>query len=189
MQQAYGCKVFNQYGCREVPNIAWECRHGNMHVFADLVYLESIREGADEQLLVTSLSNRLMPFIRYRLGDSGRLLDGECACGSAFPLMEMGMCRQNDLIRTRACNSIHPGFFNRLLDGQASIRQFQWIQRELDRIELNLVASERLSPETQAALADKIRQAMGADVMLEVNYLDAIPRTVSGKQRFVIGMG
>jgi phenylacetate-CoA ligase len=41
MQQAFGCKVFNQYGCREVPNIAWECRHGNMHVFADLVVLES----------------------------------------------------------------------------------------------------------------------------------------------------
>jgi phenylacetate-CoA ligase len=189
MQQAYGCKVFNQYGCREVPNIAWECRHGNMHVFADLVYLESIREGADEQLLVTSLSNRLMPFIRYRLGDSGRLLDGECACGSAFPLMEMGMCRQNDLIRTRAGNSIHPGFFNRLLDGQASIRQFQWIQRELDRIELNLVASEPLSPASHAALSEKIRLKMADEVTLEVNYVEDIPRTVSGKQRFVIGMG
>jgi phenylacetate-CoA ligase len=163
--------------------------HGNMHVFADLVYLESIREGADEQLLVTSLTNRLMPFIRYQLGDSGRLLDGECACGSAFPLMEMGMCRQNDLIRTRAGNSIHPGFFNRLLDGQASIRQFQWIQRALDRIELNLVASEPLSPASHAALSEKIRLKMADEVTLEVNYVEDIPRTVSGKQRFVIGMG
>jgi phenylacetate-CoA ligase len=189
MQQAFGCKVFNQYGCREVPNIAWECRHGNMHVFADLVVLESERIDGDDQLIVTSLTNRLMPFIRYKLGDSGRLLDGECACGSPFPLMEMGMCRQNDWIRGQAGQRIHPGVFNRMLDGQTQIRQYQWVQHALDRIELNLVASERLSPETQAALADKIRQAMGADVMLEVNYLDAIPRTVSGKQRFVIGMG
>jgi phenylacetate-CoA ligase len=172
-----------------VPNIAWECRHGNMHVFADLVVLESERIDGDDQLIVTSLTNRLMPFIRYKLGDSGRLLDGECACGSPFPLMEMGMCRQNDWIRGQAGQRIHPGVFNRMLDGQTQIRQYQWVQHALDRIELNLVASERLSPETQAALADKIRQAMGADVMLEVNYLDAIPRTVSGKQRFVIGMG
>ena len=189
MQQAFGCKVFNQYGCREVPNIAWECRHGNMHVFADLVVLESERIDGDDQLIVTSLTNRLMPFIRYKLGDSGRLLDGECACGSPFPLMEMGMCRQNDWIRGQAGQRIHPGVFNRMLDGQTQIRQYQWVQHALDRIELNLVVSERLSSETQAALADKIRQAMGADVMLEVNYLDAIPRTVSGKQRFVIGMG
>ena len=42
MQQAFGCKVFNQYGSREIPNIACECRHGNMHVFTDMVYLESV---------------------------------------------------------------------------------------------------------------------------------------------------
>jgi phenylacetate-CoA ligase len=188
MQQAFGCKVFNQYGCREVPNIAWECRHGNLHVFSDLVYLESVPTEGEDALIVTSLTNRLMPFIRYNLGDSGRLLDGECACGSPFPLMEMGMCRQNDLIRTRAGKNIHPGFFTHLLDGQKSVRQFQWVQRDLDRLTLNLVASEPLSSATLAALTAKIRLKMEAEVTLEVNMLDEIPRTVSGKHRFVIGM-
>jgi phenylacetate-CoA ligase len=189
MQQAFGCKVFNQYGCREVPNIAWECRHGNMHVFADLVYLESQQIDNEDQLIVTSLTNRLMPFIRYNLGDSGRLLDGECACVSPFPLMEMGLCRQNDLIRTRAGKNIHPGFFNHLLDGQKSVRQFQWVQRDLDHIVLNLVASEKLSAETLAALTASLRLKMEDAVTLEVNLLDEIPRTLSGKHRFVIGMG
>ncbi|OYY94342.1 MAG: hypothetical protein B7Y41_08465 [Hydrogenophilales bacterium 28-61-23] len=189
MQRAFGCKVFNQYGCREVPNIAWECRHGGMHVFADQVYLESVPIEGEDALIVTSLTNRLMPFIRYNLGDSGRLLDGECACGSPFPLMEMGLCRHNDLIRTRAGKSIHPGFFNHLLDGQVQVRQFQWVQRDMDRIALNLVAAEPLSAATQAALAEKISRKMEDAVTLEVNYLDEIPRTVSGKHRFVIGLG
>jgi phenylacetate-CoA ligase len=188
MQQAFGCKVFNQYGCREVPNIAWECRHGNMHVFADLVRLESQQIEGEDQLIVTSLTNRLMPFIRYQLGDSGRLLDGACACGSPFPMMEMGLCRHNDLIRTRAGKSIHPGFFNHLLDGQTQVRQFQWVQRALDRIELNLVASEKLSAATQVALTEKICLKMQDTVTLEVNHVAEIPRTVSGKHRFVIGM-
>ena len=188
MQQAFGCKVFNQYGCREVPNIAWECRHGNMHVFADLVYLESLPADGEDALIVTSLTNRLMPFIRYNLGDSGRLLEGECACGSPFPLMEMGMCRQNDLIRTRAGKSIHPGFFNRLLDGQKAVRQFQWVQRDFDRMSLNLVVDEPLSAETLAGLRGKICLKLEDAVALEVNTLDEIPRTVSGKHRFVIGM-
>ena len=188
MQQAFGCKVFNQYGCREVPNIAWECRHGNMHVFADLVRLESLNGADEDQLIVTSLTNRLMPFIRYNLGDSGRLLDGECACGSPFPLMEMGLCRQNDWISGHAGKRIHPGVFIHLLDGQTQIRQFQWLQRAPDRLTLYLIATQKLTPAAQAALADRVRQIMGGETMLAVDYVAEIPRTAAGKHRFVIGL-
>ncbi len=185
MQQAFGCKVYNQYGCREVPNIAWECRLGNLHVFTDLVHLESVGCEDEERLLVTSLSNRLMPFIRYDLGDSGRLLEGECDCGSPFPRMEMGLCRQNDLIRTRAGKRLHPGYFNRLLDGLTQIRQYQWVQLDLDRLALNLVASS-----LSAATLDTLRERLAREtaLRLEVHYLHEIPRTAAGKHRFVIGL-
>jgi len=188
MQQAFACKVFNQYGCREVPNIAWECRHGHMHVFADLVQLESVELEGEDRFLVTSLSNRLMPFIRYDIGDSGRLLEGDCPCGSPFPLMEMGLCRQNDLIRTRAGKSFHPAYFNRLLYGMTQIRQYQWVQHDLDRLVLNIVSSAPLSGEALATLHDRLRREVDGAMRLEVNTVAEIPRTISGKHRFVIGM-
>jgi len=59
------------------------------------------------------------------------------------------------------------------------------VQRDLDRIALNLVTPHPLSAETLAA---SIRSDVAAQMVLEVNYLDEIPRTVSGKHRFVIGM-
>lgn len=194
MQQAFGCKVFNQYGSREIPNIACECRLGKLHVFTDMVMLESVPQQSESgesgnRLLVTSLTNRLMPMIRYDIGDAGRLLDGECACGLPFPLMEMDLCRQNDLIRTRSGKTIHPSWFNRQLYGLTQIRQYQWVQYNLDRIGLNLVSDQALGADTLAALAASIRREVDADMLLEVSYLDAIPRTVSGKHRFVIGMG
>ncbi len=192
MQQAFACKVFNQYGCREVPNIAWECRHGHMHVFADLVHLESVEiesEGEGEaRFLVTSLTNRLMPFIRYDVGDSGRLLEGDCPCGSPFPLMEMGMCRKNDLIRSRAGATFHPAYFNRLLYGMSQIRQYQWVQDDLDRLTLNLVTAAPLSDEALATLRDRLAREVDPAMRLEVNYLDDLPRTAAGKHRFVIGL-
>jgi len=193
MQQAFGCKVFNQYGSREIPNIACECRLGNMHVFTDMVTLESVPQknetGCNEnRLLVTSLTNRLMPMIRYDIGDSGRLLDGTCACGLPFPLMEMDLCRQNDLIHTRSGKTIHPSWFNRQLYGQTQIKQYQWVQRDLERLTLNLVASHALDPETLKSLIAHLHRDVDAHMVLEVNYLDDIPRTVSGKHRFVIGM-
>lgn len=189
MQQAFGCKVYNQYGSREVPNIAWECRHGRMHVCADLVWLESSAIDGEERLLVTSLTNRQMPFIRYDIGDSGRLLDDECPCGSPFPLMEMGLCRRNDLIRTRDGKRIHPAYFNRLLYGRTEIRQYQWLQRDLDRLELDIVAADALPPATVAELARRIREDIDPAMTLHVNTVADIPRTLSGKHRYVIGIG
>ena len=188
MEQAFGCKVFNQYGSREIPNIACECRHGNMHVFTDMVMLESVAMQNENRLLVTSLTNRLMPMIRYDIGDAGRLLDGECECGLPFPLMEMALCRQNDLIRTRSGKTVHPSYFNRLLYGKTQIRQYQWVQHSLSRISLNLVAPQPLDADTLASLAISIHQDIDAHITLEVHYFDHIPCTVSGKHRFVIGL-
>ncbi|MEW6165064.1 MAG: hypothetical protein AB1642_08395 [Pseudomonadota bacterium] len=178
MEAAFGCKVFNQYGSREIPNIACECRHGRMHVFTDMVWLESV----GGRLLVTSLTNRLMPMIRYENGDAGALLDGGCDCGSPFPLMAMGMCRQNDLILAPDGRRIHPSFFNRLLYGQTQVEQYQFEQSEPDGIVLRLVATAPLANEE--ALRAALRAELG--MALDVRYVPEIERTISGKHRFVV---
>ena len=187
IEEAFQCKVFNQYGSREIPNIACECRHGNQHVFTDMVHLESLKLDGEERFIVTSLTNRAMPFIRYEIGDSGRLKEGECACGSPFPMMEMGLCRSNDIIRTRRGKRIYPSYFIHLLDGLDAIRQYQFIHDEADRLTLNLVAATPLSTDIAQALSERIRREVDADMLLEIHYLDEIQRSVSGKHRFVIG--
>ena len=186
MERAFGCKVFNQYGSREVPNIACECRRGNMHVFTDMVYLESVPEDGEDRLLITSLTNRLMPFIRYDIGDSGRLADGSCDCGWPFPLMEMGMCRHNDLIRTRTGRVIHPSYFNRLLYGLTQIEQYQFVQEAPDRIVLNVVAPMPLAAAIEQRLRDHIRRDVDPLMDFRLNRVAAIARTASGKHRFVV---
>lgn len=179
IERAFGCKVFNQYGSREIPNIACECRHGNMHVWTDMVWLES-RAG---ELLVTSLTNRLMPMIRYANGDCGELVEEECPCGLPFPLMAMGMCRSNDFIVTPDGRRLHPSFFNRLLYGRTEVEQYQFVQEDPQRVVLRLV--------TDAPLAEAVTAAMWVAIAaeglsLEIDYVPNIERTTSGKHRFVI---
>ena len=186
MEQAFRCKVFNQYGSREIPNIACECRHGNQHIFTDMVYLESQHINQEDRLIITSLTNKIMPFIRYDIGDSGKLKGGDCACGSPFPMMEMGLCRSNDLIKTRNGKSIHPSYFNRLLYGQTYIRQYQYVQSELDKITLNIVSPIKLQIETINSLKERVRRDIDENMVLEINYVDEIRRSISGKHRFVI---
>lgn len=186
MEQAFHCKVFNQYGSREIPNIACECTHGNMHIFTDMVYLESQIIEDEDRLLITSLTNRVMPMIRYDIGDSGKLKTGECTCGSPFPLLEIGLCRSNDLIKSSSGKSIHPSYFNRLLYGMTEIRQYQYIQSTAGKITLNIVSPAMLSPETSSSLQQSIRRDIDENMLLEINYVDEIRRSVSGKHRFVI---
>ncbi|HEX6625689.1 MAG TPA: hypothetical protein VF064_18375, partial [Pyrinomonadaceae bacterium] len=69
--RVFGCRVYDCYGSSEVQNIAAECPHGQMHVQADYVVLEAEAGAADgpAPLVVTSLWNYAMPFIRYRNED------------------------------------------------------------------------------------------------------------------------
>lgn len=186
MESTFGCKVFNQYGSREIPNIACECRHGSLHIFTDMVYLESVQEDGEDKLIVTSLSNRLMPFIRYDIGDTGRLRPGECPCGSPFPLLEMGLCRSNDLIRTCQGKLVYPAYFIHLLDGLDGVQQYQFVQTACDRMTLRLVAAQSLAPAVADRLQASIRQDVAPDMALEIRYVETLARTRAGKHRFVI---
>ncbi len=179
IEAAFRCKVFNQYGSREIPNIACECRHGHLHVWTDMVWLES-RDG---ELLVTSLTNRLMPMIRYAIGDCGELLDGACSCGLPFPLMTMNLCRHNDLIHTPDGRRLHPSFFNRLMYGLTQVRQYQFVQETPGQVTLRLVATEPLDAPTLARLSGELA---AAGLTLSIEHVPEIPRTISGKHRFVI---
>ncbi len=186
MEQAFGCKVFNQYGSREVPNMACECRHGNIHVLTDMVRMESVPVAGEDRLLVTSLTNRVMPFIRYEIGDSGRLKEGVCSCGSPFPMMEMGLCRSNDIVRTSDGRHLYPSYFIHLLDGLETVTRYQFVQTTPERLALNVCAHPRLSADLCSELCAKVRRDTDDSLSLEINHVDSIARTVSGKHRFVI---
>jgi len=188
IESAFSCTVFNQYGSREVPNIGLQCAHGNFHVFSDLVKLEALPVDGEHRLLVTSLTNRVMPMIRYELGDLGRLQDGECSCGSPFPLMALDVCRKNDLVVTPGGRKIYPSYFVHLLDGHEGIRQFQFVQTGPGSIVLKLCAGRENAGEVEQLLQSRIRTDLGADMTFRVERVDSIPRSRAGKHRFVIGM-
>jgi phenylacetate-CoA ligase len=188
IESAFSCTLFNQYGSREVPNIGLQCRHGNFHIFSDLVKLESIPVAGEQRLLVTSLTNHVMPMIRYELGDLGRLQAGQCSCGSPFPMMALDVCRKNDLVVLPAGRKIYPSYFVHLLDGQSGIEQFQFVQTGTDSMVLRLCARQDVADVVEQALRLRLQTDLGNDVTFQVERVAAIPRSRSGKHRFVIGI-
>ncbi len=63
----------------------------------------------------------------------------------------------------------------------APIRQYQFRQKGLDRIELRLAVARPLTPGDEDRIADWIRTKFTYPFQVSFSYFDEIPRTAAGK--------
>jgi phenylacetate-CoA ligase len=189
----FGCRVYDCYGSSEVRNIAAECSMGRMHVNADCVVLEVDRTGLAAKepapFIVTSLRNRMMPFIRYRSEDCGQLVDGACDCGSNFPLMDLNIARISDSVVLPGGRVVHGEFFTHLMYGSEGISSFQFHQTALDSIVLWIVPGAGDSNARNRSVQEAVEKVKKLDptseMKVEVRTTEAIPLSRAGKHRFI----
>ena len=93
IESAFGGVVYDAYGLSEAV-IGVECEvHDGYHYWEDYVILEvidpntneEIEEGEIGEIVVTCLKRNLMPIIRYKTGDLGRITKQRCICGLNTP--------------------------------------------------------------------------------------------------------
>lgn len=97
IEQLFNAPIRNQYGCREVWNIAYECKCGNMHMnnsnlMVDIVDKEGKtvnEENCTGEVVVTSLYNKMTPFVKYYLGDYASISTKKCECGNTEPILTL----------------------------------------------------------------------------------------------------
>ena len=93
LESERGIEVFSYYGAAETSSLGIECTaHMGIHLFDDrnlFELLPSEREGSDGQLVVSSLTQKTVPLVRYALGDEIVLLPGECPCRLSYPRVDV----------------------------------------------------------------------------------------------------
>lgn len=91
LERAWQCRIFDHFGMTETGlGGAVECEaHQGMHIRENDLYFEvvdaegrRVTDGDTGELVVTTLTRRGMPFIRYRTGDDAVLTGDRCPCGS-----------------------------------------------------------------------------------------------------------
>lgn len=188
-ETVFGTKVYNRYGGREVGLIAMECTEGRMHINCHDLYLEI--DSLDPytqpgEILITQLNNYAMPFIRYRIGDIGRLSDEVCPCGNQLPILAELLGRSTATFRTRAGTLIHGGYFTQQFYDLKGVVQFQIIQETFKHCVLKVVVSEQWTEATRRYLVQRIKGALGAEVVVTVEFVEEIPLSASGKREYTI---
>lgn len=190
LEDLFGCRVCNRYGCREFGKIAAQCpESGVLHVVDSRFFVESISfDGGEPELVITDLDNAIQPFIRYRIHDSARILEGACSCGRPFTRLETVAGRSLDVIATPAGKAFGGTFFTLLLrPADQAIEQFQVVQEASDKIRVLVVPGPAWSPSRQAEIRAKL-EAQLEGVSCLVQTVAEIPALASGKRRFVVGL-
>lgn len=96
LKELFNCPILNNYCSTEGGEIAMSCSEGHLHLNSDWIILEAVndeeqpvKEGtASEKILVTDLTNYILPIIRYEVDDRVTMYR-ECACGSKLPYLEI----------------------------------------------------------------------------------------------------
>jgi phenylacetate-CoA ligase len=192
ISQAFGCPVRETYGMAEMVAAGSECQAGRLHQWPELGVTEIMMDAADApvapgqsgRLIGTSLLNSEMPLIRYEIGDraSANIAEEPCACGRTLPALQRIEGRLNDLIVTPDGRSVY--WLNPVFYG-VPVRESQIIQETIDQLRVLVVPAPGFRAETARNIVDRLQARVG-QVQVQVESVEAIPRTASGKFRAVI---
>ncbi len=88
LEKIFSTRVLNTYTATELAGsfVGVECGNGCWHVREDHSIMEILSDepavfsDGVGQILVTTISNLVMPLVRYDIGDVGRLTDRDCPC-------------------------------------------------------------------------------------------------------------
>ncbi len=201
-----GIHAIDIYGLSEVigPGVACECveTKDGPHIWEDHFYPEIIDpltgavlpDGADGELVFTTLTKEAQPVIRYRTRDLTRLLPGTARI---MRRMSKITGRSDDMLIIRGVNVFPTQIEEILLRNPNLCAQYQiQVTRDGHLDELDVFVE--LKPELSAVVEVAQREAIGRDVAHHIKSLigvtakihvvetDKIERTVVGKAKRVI---
>lgn len=193
MEEAYRCKIFEEYSTVENVLFASECEHGRLHVSPDVGIVEILRpDGSscdpDEvgEVVATSFTRTYQPLIRFRLGDLAAWDPESCPCGRSMPVIKEVVGRLEDVVvgpDGRQLVRFHGIFTN-----QPHVVEGQIVQEAMNRIRVRIVPTVGYTEADSLDVADRIKQRMGNEVNVVVELVDSIERTHSGKFKAIISL-
>jgi phenylacetate-CoA ligase len=146
-----------------------ECEAQNgLHMFSD-VFLpevidpdtdEAVAEGADGELVITTLTKEALPLIRYRTGDIVSITHEPCAtCGRTSPRISKIRGRTDDMLIIRGVNVFPSQIESVLLEVEGAKPHYQLIvdrKGSLDQLEVQVEVDE-------AVFSDEIKVLEGLE--------------------------
>jgi phenylacetate-CoA ligase len=192
IESATGLRVQQPYGLNEIGAVASRCVAGRYHVNAEHCVVEIVDErnqpakpGEFGRVLITALTNVVMPLIRYDTGDMAEAQTGECACGRTLPGFGRVLGRFRAMRNTpdgtsRRVNLVLETLQAQPLELLLALREYQLHQYLDGHFELRL--NTRGAPDTRLIAAlQNAWEAESRTARLDIVRVEQIAATAGGK--------
>jgi phenylacetate-CoA ligase len=194
LNSVFGARVVDVYAAEESGAvIAWECpKCSGYHINSDVVIVEftkngqPVEPGEDAEIVITNLTGYTMPFIRYALGDIGRMSTSAPACGRSLPLMESISGRSGDYILLTSGRKIVPHPFFIIMDETAGIGEWQLVQEDLHHLIVRLTMPYGKDPKRIQQIQEELKKLVGESVGIQIEVVEQLRKNRSEKLRSVI---
>lgn len=165
--EACSCvKAYDIYGLSEIvgPGVAIECCCQNgLHIFEDTFFPEiidpktgeTLPDGTEGELVLTTLCKQAMPMIRYRTRDITALIKEPCECGRTIRRMRRISRRSDDMFIIRGINVFPSQVEAALLSVEGTLPHYQIVlgrEKGLDKMEVQVEVTPELFGDTIGAL-------------------------------------
>lgn len=196
IEKAFGCPCYDTYGCNELGGgLGAECsvNDGSMHIYSDMKHLDliddagkAIHDDSVGRTVFTSLVDRVMPLIRYKLGDYTHFVKGKCPCGLPFPRIGRIEGRMSDYLEDISGGKVFG--LNAAFDDYPNCAiQYQFVQHAPGNVTLRVVKNAAYADAEKEVrlIFDGWAERMRGRIRMRLEYVDSIPSD-KGKLRFIV---
>ena len=183
-EKNFKTNMYNLYGSIEFQTIATECKYKNgLHVFEDLFNVETDKK---DNLVITRYDSSSTPFIRYQIGDCGKLTFEKCKCGKKGLKIKKIKGRIDEYLLLPKNKRLYPhpitrkiGQINQKYEGV--ILEFKIIQKSRKNIIFNLILKKKNN------LSKKdLEKALKKFFPKEMNIQFKYPEKIKRKNKFIL---
>jgi len=194
LEDAYNCKVFDFFSLHEDVSIITECKYQTKHICEDFAYNEIVDEHGEDassrgigELVGTGFYNYAMPLIRYKIGDTAIINNGNssCKCGRRFRTVREIVGRQNDYVETPDGRFIG-NVLEHAVDNAKGVILSQCVQDGVDHVYINLIVDETFNDESVEAFESGLRKRLGDEIKIDFRQVSELERNKSGKTPFIM---
>lgn len=187
-----GVELYDIYGLTEIygPGIGISCDYDNgIHLWDDFIYFEiidpktgeTLPDGEEGELVITTLQKEGAPLIRYRTHDLTRIMPGKCPCGCKYPRIDIITGRTDDMVKVKGVNMFPAQFEETLSEVDGIECEYQVMIDYLNGKDILTLYFETGMPESKwESLEEEVQKRFKSKVGVTINpkavHIKDLPR-------------
>jgi phenylacetate-CoA ligase len=201
IERSWGARVIDHHGMTEVGPISFECWEspGSLHLnegaficeVLDPVTGRAVADGQPGELVVTNLGRLSGPVIRYKTADIVVRRSEPCLCGRTWARLDGGvLARADDMVNIRGVN-VYPTSIEAVVRQFPEVIEFRTTVSQAHAmralaVDVEVAPQTTDAPHVAAKVAERLKEAIGLSVKVDVVPPGTLPRFEMKAKRFVV---